>query len=148
MSDTPEPSVTRRGILTGSVIAGAAAAAVLVAPQEANAADTIPKPGEPVKATEGGQFREALRKLGADTTFRNEMVVAPSKIVSGSGAFKLSMQDLRALRTAALLSGVDLTEIDKLFAKAESSPIVADGDINCCCCCCCCGQSGAEIVIR
>lgn len=139
-----QDAVSRRNLLLGVATAGAAVAMVGANASPAQAADVV-RPGDPVKATEGGQFREALRKLGSDTAFRNEMTSNPSKII-GTGAFKLSMQDLRAMRTAALLSGVDLTEIDKLFNKAEASPIAADST-SCCCCCCCCGQSGVDVYV-
>lgn len=136
----PKRSVNRRAFLLSAGLAGAAAAGNAKAETPA-AQPTIPG-DHPVKATEGGQFKEALRKLASDTSFRNEASTNPKLITE---KFKLSMQDLRSLRDAAVLSGVDIKDVDALFSKAENQPIAAAQ--ACCCCCCCCGDTGVAIMI-
>ena len=88
-------------------------------------------------------FKAALNRLGSDNAFRDAVTKDPSKLTTD---FQLSVRELQALRTAAVLSGVDASVIDKQRAKAitdfarAGQPAEWDVDVSCCCCCCC-GES-------
>lgn len=150
MSDDDKLSaISRRGLVGTVVVAGAAIAATQSSPASAQGATPLLVPGgAPVKATEGSQFRDVLRRLSSDTAYRNKAAADPTVLHQD---FKLSIQDLRALRNAAVLSGVDVSKIDAMLNNIELSAYGAgakpaffdDG----CCCCCCCGQAGAVVRI-
>ena len=85
-------------------------------------------------------FKKALNKLGADSEFRDKAMKHPETLTT---EFHLSLQELFTLRQAAILSGVDMTAINKLRASELAHGGVAATDINIsCCCCCCCGETG------
>lgn len=93
-------------------------------------------------------FREALRRLASDNAYRLQATNDPKSILAD---FNLKKHDIEALRSAAIMSGADLTEVDKLLAKpgVANYPLGADMlmDNGCCCCCCCCGDTGHEIMV-
>jgi len=94
------------------------------------------------------QFQKALTKLSSDPTYRKEATTKPALITKD---FKLSLQELTALRQVAILSGANIRAVDKIRAKEYGRPIgrvrpiggaAADVDVSCCsCCCCCCGET-------
>jgi hypothetical protein len=132
-------AVSRRALFTAAAAVGAT---TLVTSANAQTAPAGVVPGQPpVKATEGGQFRDALRRIATDTAYRNSAIQDPRKVLTD---FKLSMQDLRALRDAAVLSGADVSQVDKILSQAELGPVPADA---CCCSCCCCGEAGVDVVL-
>lgn len=150
MSDEEKPgSISRRGLVGAVVVAGATISATQSTPASAQSGPSLlVQGGAPVRATEGSQFREVVRKLASDTAYRNRAVADPTVLHQD---FKLSIQDLRTLRNAAVLSGVDVAKIDVMLNNIELSAYGAgarpaffdDG----CCCCCCCGQAGAVVRI-
>ncbi len=88
-------------------------------------------------------FKAALNKLGSDDAFRDAVMKDPSTLTDD---FHLSVQELQALRQAAVLSGVDVKVIDiqraNAIAAAAKAGLAAEVDINVsCCCCCCCGET-------
>ena len=90
-------------------------------------------------------FREALKTLANDVSYRNAAIKNPKKIMDD---FDLSLIELRALRDAAIMSGADVRVVDQMVAgemvahAAYPGAEVADIDISCCsCCCCCCGET-------
>ena len=87
------------------------------------------------------QFRAALSKLSQDSAYRAEATKDPGRIVTD---FNLSLKELSALRTAAAMSGADISVVDKLSAAsiALRATKTTDVDVSCCsCCCCCCGET-------
>jgi hypothetical protein len=97
------------------------------------------------------EFRKALSRLATDADYREKAQKNPAIIVRD---FKLSLRDLQALRQVAVLSGADVTAVNKVRAKemarlAPEFAVVGKGalaatdiDISCCsCCCCCCGET-------
>lgn len=101
----------------------------------------------PAQAKDG--FREALRKIASDAAYRQQATANPKMIL---GDFDLKKEDVDALRKAAVLSGVDTSEIDKLMAGAgianydDKHPMLMNN--GCCCCCCCCGEAGVDVLIE
>lgn len=103
----------------------------------------------PPKA-EPGEFRKALTRLASDEAYREKAQKDPQLIMND---FKLSVRDLQALRQVAVLSGADLTAVNKVraesFARLGSEfthlgrgGLAADVNVSCCsCCCCCCGET-------
>jgi hypothetical protein len=89
-------------------------------------------------------FKAALNRLGSDAAFRDAVTKNPEKLTKD---FQLSIQELQALRQAAVLSGVDAKTIDITRAKAIGDfagrgDLAAGFDVNVsCCCCCCCGET-------
>jgi hypothetical protein len=87
-------------------------------------------------------FKKALNRLSTDDAFRQAVTKDPAKLTT---EYHLSLKELHALRQAAVLSGVDMTEINKIRGAeiARMHGNLADIDINIsCCCCCCCGETG------
>ncbi len=89
-------------------------------------------------------FKKALNKLGSDNVFREQAMKNPETLTKD---FHLSIKELQGLRQAAILSGVDMTAInraraDEISRFAGTHPGIAKDDINIsCCCCCCCGET-------
>ncbi len=98
------------------------------------------------RATLGGApdngFRAVLKRLSQDQTYRQETTKDPRKILDDFPG--LTLQELDALRDAAVLSGVDLSEIEPLHDQIAGKRFgeLGNGDITACCCCCCCGMTG------
>jgi hypothetical protein len=106
------------------------------------------------RAGKGGReveedFRRALGRLATDTDYRERATRSPELITE---SFQLSVRELVALRHVAILSGADVSEVDRVRAAAierratgelQLPPTEAiDIDISCCsCCCCCCGET-------
>ena len=90
-------------------------------------------------------FKAALNRLSTDTTFRKAVLARPETLTK---EFKLSLRELHALRQAAIMSGADMTRINKVrareIANAKATLTDIDIDISCCCCCCC----GETAVVR
>ena len=87
------------------------------------------------------QFRAALSKLSQDSAYRADAIKDPGRILND---FSLSLKELSALRTAAAMSGADISVVDKLSAAsiALRATKSTDVDVSCCsCCCCCCGET-------
>lgn len=99
----------------------------------------------PAQAKDG--FREALRKIASDAAYRQKAIADPKSILND---FELTKRDVDALRQAAILSGADVTEIDKLMSRPDVANYDGDHPMfmnnGCCCCCCCCGETGVEIL--
>lgn len=93
----------------------------------------------PLSATPGNGFKEVLTRLVSDRNYLLATTANPRAILSDFPT--LSVQDLQALRDAAVLSGVDMSNISPLNDGLTIRPL---GDIGCCCCCCC-GVTGAVI---
>lgn len=86
-------------------------------------------------------FKKALNRLSTDKEFRDRAIAKPEILTT---EFRLSLKELHALRAAAVLSGADLTEIQRVrgnaierFAVTRTNVADVDIDISCCCCCCC-----------
>jgi hypothetical protein len=97
------------------------------------------------------EFRKALSRLATDAEYRQKAQTKPEIILRD---FKLSLSDLQALRQVAVLSGADISAVNKVRAKeiarlSNEFAVVNKGalartdvDISCCsCCCCCCGET-------
>lgn len=84
-------------------------------------------------------FSDALRRFSSDETFRNQAINAPEKV--NQEFPDLTLDELAGLRSAARLSGVDMTAIDA--SANPSGGITADA---CCCSCCCCGEAGSVTI--
>ena len=90
-------------------------------------------------------FKAALSKLGADKAFRAQVEKNPAVLTKEF----LSLTELNALRQVALLTGADITQINKVratgIAATNRAQLAAiDIDVSCCCCCCC----GETAVLR
>lgn len=94
-------------------------------------------------------FREALRRIASDNTYRIDVTANPKKLL---GDFQLTKSDVEALRQAAIMSGADLTQVDALLSKPGVAnyngmkPMLMNN--GCCCCCCCCGETGVEVSLQ
>ena len=91
-----------------------------------------------------GQFKSVLTKLATDKGYLQSATRDPQQLLRDYP--QLTIQELDALRDAAVLSGVDMSNIDPLHAKiatAKPGEPAVGGDITACCCCCCCGVTGA-----
>jgi hypothetical protein len=141
VSTDDQSKVSRRVLLAATTLGMAAMAAPADAQPAPPGAGLINPSAAPVRATEGGQFREALRRIASDTAYRNSAIQNPRIVLND---FRLSLQDLRALRDAAVLSGADVSQVDNLLNQSQVGPIPADA---CCCSCCCCGETGVDIVM-
>ena len=91
------------------------------------------------------QFREAISRFAGDAEFREEAMSNPEVVQDN---FKLSLEELQALRQVAILSGADVSNVDRLRIDSirkfvERGDLAAvDVDVSCCsCCCCCCGET-------
>ncbi|MEA2998633.1 MAG: hypothetical protein QOK17_466 [Sphingomonadales bacterium] len=98
------------------------------------------------KKSNPASFKKALNRLATDERFRSVATAEPAKLTE---SFELSVRELHALRQAAILSGVDMTRINRVRLneiermQATSVSLAADWDIDIsCCCCCCCGETG------
>lgn len=94
--------------------------------------------------SDGGGFRAVLKRLSQDQAYLQETTTNPRKILEDFP--DLTLQELDSLRDAAVLSGVDVREIEPLhdgIANMRFGQALGDGDITACCCCCCCGVTGA-----
>lgn len=96
----------------------------------------------------GGQessFRKVLTKLSTDKGYLSAASADPKMLIKDYP--ELTIQELDALRDAAILCGADVTNVDPLHSNlASARPGSGDalgGDITACCCCCCCGTTGA-----
>lgn len=88
-------------------------------------------------------FREALTRFASDPSFREEATRNPELVQEN---FKLSLEELQALRQVAIMSGADVSEVDKaraqVFERLAGRVKAVDVDVSCCsCCCCCCGET-------
>lgn len=97
------------------------------------------------KGGETRQFAEVLSKLASDPGYRERAVADPATIAID---YKLTLKELQSLRQVAILSGADITNVNKLRAEEMLQRIDAayldnaDVDVSCCsCCCCCCGET-------
>lgn len=93
------------------------------------------------------EFKRALTALASDQQFREQAIKDPRLVTR---KFKLSLTELESLREVAILSGADVTAVNKIRADeiarrgtaARASLTILDIDISCCsCCCCCCGET-------
>lgn len=101
-----------------------------------------PTPQLGLGSTEGA-FKSVLTKLASDKGYLRATVNMPKKLLEDFP--ELTIQELDALRDAAILSGADLSNIDPLhagLAKARPGSGATLGG-NGCCCCCCCGTTAA-----
>jgi hypothetical protein len=102
------------------------------------------------EVTRSSQFAAVLSRLASDPGYRGQAIAQPELI---GRDFKLTLRELKALREVAILSGADVSQVnriraneylmraDELRAIDRLSP-VADVDVSCCsCCCCCCGET-------
>jgi len=89
------------------------------------------------------QFRAVITKLASDKGYLQSAINDPKQLLVDYP--DLTIQELDALRDAAVLSGVDMSNIDPLHVKIAGTkpgqPGIG-GDITACCCCCCCGVTG------
>ena len=96
------------------------------------------------KKSSPANFKKALNRLSTDREFRDRAVAKPEILTT---EFSLSVKELHALRSAAVLSGADMRQIQKVrgteIARGLALPDI-DIDISCCCCCCC----GETSVVR
>lgn len=85
-------------------------------------------------------FKKALNRLSTDKEFRDRAVTKPEVLTT---EFRLSVKELHALRSAAVLSGADMKQIQRVRGTQIAQGIgIADVDIDIsCCCCCCCGET-------
>src|SRR4051794_34842993 len=85
-------------------------------------------------------FKAALNRLATDADFRTKVTANPDVLTK---QFHLSVKELHALRQAAVMSGVDMTAINRAKGDAlrnmagAAGGIAHDVDVSCCCCCCC-----------
>src|SRR5437773_502070 len=88
------------------------------------------------------EFKAALNKLASDAAFREAVTQNPEKLTTD---FHLSLTELHALRQAAILSGADMTHVNRVRLSAIGAHAAAaapEWDVNVsCCCCCCCGET-------
>ncbi|MDQ3964526.1 MAG: hypothetical protein M3277_11545 [Actinomycetota bacterium] len=101
-----------------------------------------------LKGSNPEQFREALTKFASDPSFREEAMRSPEIVQEN---FKLSLEELQALRQVAIMSGADVSEVDKVRAKVFANRAgrveATDVDVSCCsCCCCCCGETAVQTI--
>lgn len=96
----------------------------------------------PIRQSTPDQFKKALTRLADDKAYRTKAMKNPAVIVKD---FKLSLKELSALRTVAVMSGADIKQVDRLSAATidlQAGGGLADWDVSCCsCCCCCCGET-------
>ena len=93
-----------------------------------------------------GEFAKALRALASDARYRDAATSEPSMVPRD---FKLTVRELKSLREAAILSGADVTAINRLRVGEMAAHInVSEVDNGCCCCCCCCCGETAALVLR
>jgi len=89
-----------------------------------------------------GQFRTVLTKLATDKGYLQATISNPAKLLADYP--DLTVEELDALRDAAVLSGADFSRIDPLHAQMvgtrPGAGVALGGDG--CCCCCCCGVTG------
>lgn len=89
-------------------------------------------------------FREVLTRLSTDKGYLQSATANPMKLLEDFP--ELTIQELDALRDAAILSGADVSNVDPLHARITGarpgSGESLGGDITACCCCCCCGTTG------
>ncbi len=104
-----------------------------------------------VATAEPDQFRQALTRLASDPAYREQASAEPSIITKD---FRLGLRELQALRQVAIMSGADVTAVNRLRAEAISkganqSPMAqSDINISCCsCCCCCCGETAVVTLV-
>ena len=103
-----------------------------------------PRPSQAALGGGGSQFKSVLTKLATDKGYLQTTTKDPKKLLADFP--QLTIQELDALRDAAILSGVDVSNIDPLHEKiADARPGsgALGGDVTACCCCCCCGVTGA-----
>ena len=89
------------------------------------------------------EFQRALTVLASDGEFRAQATKDPRVITR---KFKLSLTELESLREVAIMSGADVTAVNKARVQAISERVTSvsatDIDVSCCsCCCCCCGET-------
>ena len=94
-------------------------------------------------------FAQVLTKLASDPGYREIAIADPSIITRD---FKLSLKELQALRQVAVMSGADITNVNRYrvaeFA-ARANLAAPDIDISCCsCCCCCCGETAVALILH
>ena len=88
------------------------------------------------------QFKAVLTKLATDKGYLQATTKDPRKLLKDYP--QLTIQELGALRDAAVLSGADVSAVDPLHADVagarpgSGATLGGDG----CCCCCCCGVTG------
>jgi hypothetical protein len=103
------------------------------------------------------EYKKALTRLSNDPAYRKLATRNPNIITRD---YKLSPRELYALRGAAVMSGADVREVNKMMreraideeVRRGTSRAIAsrsvDVDVDhCCCCCCCCGET-AVVSIR
>jgi len=91
-------------------------------------------------------FQQVLKRLSSDPDYRQRAVGDPNLITSD---YKLSLKELQALRQVAVLSGADVSVVDRVRSSEISRGAVAQlesVDVSCCsCCCCCCGDTAVSL---
>ncbi|MFF4888096.1 hypothetical protein ACWD6Q_34230 [Streptomyces nigra] len=111
--------------------------------------------GYPSEGGERQNFRQALNKLASDPDYRTVATADPQRLVSD---FQLEPKELEALRTAAIMSGADVTAVDLIRAdsikqaalgraKGETWASMENGGSGCSCCCCCCGETSVVTIV-
>lgn len=90
----------------------------------------------------GSRFRDVLTRLATDKGYLKATTDQPSKLLNDYPG--LTVQELDALRDAAVLSGADLSKVDPLHAQMAAKRPGTGASLggNGCCCCCCCGTTG------
>jgi hypothetical protein len=159
---TSGKSLTRKAALgLGAAAVGGAALGELANAGGAQAATKATVP-------DGAVFKKVLTKMAAGgaeaAAYRKSILDSPGNLTKQFPS--LTMLQLEALRNCAILSGVNISSINKVRAAAisttgninQTGAIVVGGSsggpghsvgwtISCtCCCCCCCGE--AAVVVR
>jgi hypothetical protein len=101
-------------------------------------------PKQPVVGND--TYKKALSRLASDVQYRMTSTKNPNVIMSD---YPLSVKELSSLRSAAVLSGADVSAVDSLVSAAiglsasgTDGPSIEGVDVSCCsCCCCCCGET-------
>jgi len=151
---TPSPTLT---VTSGTpIVINVVSASTEFEAKERIAGTSLPK----VVNVNASEFRRALARLASDPAYRERAMNDPSVITAD---YKMTLKDLQSLREVAVMSGADVTEVNKLRAQSLSAVafgniatlgpgasevlknpgnIAADVNVSCCsCCCCCCGET-------
>jgi len=93
------------------------------------------------------EFSKVLSKLASDPAYREKATADPSLITR---EYKLTLKELQSLRQVAVMSGADITAVNKFRVSefaARANLAATDVDVSCCsCCCCCCGETAVEAI--
>jgi hypothetical protein len=93
------------------------------------------------------EFSKVLSKLANDPAYREKATADPAVITR---EYKLTLKELQSLRQIAVMSGADITAVNKFRVSefaARADLAATDVDVSCCsCCCCCCGETAVEML--